>query len=235
MEQKSLLVPIVLCWNELPYLKNLIPQLEKVSDEIIIVDGNSTDGTKEWFDFIINPKVKFCQRAFDCCANQFDYALQKAPKDNTWVYNVTGDELPTIWFFENIRRILDDADSKKIDRLFMTVFHLRGEREISNEIGGQLRLFRNDAHHECVYTDYPRERLHGHFDGHCIMQTDPKFAFVHFRQADPQKVELWKTHYIEKGVYSLWDINRRLNIETIPLDTDIDYKITNELREYLKW
>ena len=54
-------------------------------------------------------------------------------------------------------------------------------------------------------------------------------------QADPKKIELWKSHYIEKGVYSLWDINRRLNIETVELPEFVEYEVNNELREYLKW
>ena len=232
MAERSLLVPIVLCWNELIYLKNLIPQLQQVSDHIIVLDGMSTDGTKEWAK---TTAVEFYQREFADCAHQFDYALQKAPKDNTWILNITGDELPTKWFFDNIRRILDEADKDNVDRVWMTVFHLRGERDMASEVGGQLRLFRNDTHHGCYYTDYPHERLEGRFDGHCTPQIDEKFSFVHFRQADPQKVHLWKTHYIEKGVYSLWDIKRRLNMATNSLPEFVTYKINNELRKHLGW
>ena len=161
--------------------------------------------------------------------------MHKCPKDNTWIINLTGDELPTTWFFDNIRTILDGADQRQIDRMGMTVYHLRGEYEISAEIGGQLRIFRNDSHHNCVFTDAPHERLHGKFDGHFSTHEAPGFAFVHFRQADPTKIQLWKTHYVEKGVYSAWDINRRLKIPTIELPQFITYKINNELRKYLKW
>ena len=226
---------MVLCWNELPYLKNMIPQLEEVFEEIVILDGYSTDGTKAWGENYKSPKCRFYQRQFDCCANQFDYALQKMSKDNTWVLNITADELPTTWLFENIREITNNAEAMSIDRIFMSAYHLRGEREISSEIGGQLRLFRNDIKHKCIYTDAPHERLHGKFSGHCMSQPDERFAYVHFRQADLKKVELWRTHYIEKGVYSLWDINRRLNIPTIKLPDFVKYKINDELREYLKW
>ena len=116
---KSLIVPMILCWNELVYLKNLIPQYQQIADEIVILDGNSTDGTKEWFTIVKDKSsftnVKFYQREFDTCANQFDYALQKCPKDNTWIINLTADELPTIWFFDNIRAILDDCEALGMD------------------------------------------------------------------------------------------------------------------------
>jgi len=233
LEKQSILVPLVLCWNELVYLKNLIPKLQKVSDKIVMLDGFSEDGTAKYYrDY---PGVDFYQREFDHCAAQFDYGLSKCPKNNTWVLNVTADELPTTWFFDNIRDMLANADKKNIDRIFTTVFHLRGEREMSNEIGGQLRLFRNDEHHKCKYVDYPHERLHGEFDGHCLKDYKREWAYVHFRQADPQKVNLWKTHYIEKGVYSLWDINRRLNFPTVSLPSFVKYTINDELRKYLKW
>lgn len=235
MEERPLFVAIDLCWNERVYLQNQLPQLLKVCDKVIVVDDFSEDGTEKWIHRNYNPKIEFYQRHFDCCANQFDYALSKAPKDNTWVYCITADELPTTYFFNNVRRVLDNADSKNIDRIFMTVFHLRGEDEMSSEVGGQLRLFRNDKHHQCHYIDYPHERLHGEFDGHCISQPGQEFAFVHFRQADPKKVQDWKTVYIEKGVYSLWDINRRLNIPTISLPPYIKYSVNEELRKHLGW
>lgn len=232
---ESGLVCIETSWNELPYLKNQIPQFLKVFDGIYIVDDFSTDGTLEWLANLKEPKIHVHQRKFDDCAHQFDSVLQKCPKDDTWVWCATPDELPTEWFLENIKSILKDADTKNIDRIWATVYHLRGEKEIANEIGGEIRLFRNDQHHKCIYTDYPHERLHGVFDGHCASQLDERLAFVHFKQADKEKLDIWKTDYVEKGVYRLWDINRRLNYPTIPLPQHITYKITDELRNYLKW
>ena len=235
MGKKSILVALVLCWNELPYLKNLIPQYQTVCDEIVILDGNSTDGTKEGIEETKPQKVRFYQREFDQCSKQFNYGLRKISRDNTWVINITADELPTTYFFQHIRAILDRADEENVDRIWMSAFHLRGEREIANEVGGQLRIFRNDQHHFTGYLDYPHERLHGRFDGHCIKQPDERFAYVHFRQADPKKIQDWKFIYVEKGVYSLWDINKRLNHITIPLPESIEYKVNKDLRKHLGW
>lgn len=233
MADQSFLVFVETCQNDLIYLKNQIPQLLEVADKIVMVDDYSTDGTKEWVEGL--DKIEFYQRQFDTCANQFDFALQKAAKDNTWIFNITAIELPTIWFFENIREVLNNCDMNEVDRIWTSVFHLRSERTMCQELGGEMRLFRNDVHHNCLFTDYPHERLEGKFDGHCVPQVDEKFAFVRFRQADPKKIQEWKTTYIEKGVYSLKDIKRRLDYPTVVLPDFIRYKINDELREYLKW
>lgn len=229
------LVAINTSWNELVYLKNQLPLLLPVFDKIVICDDFSTDGTKEWIESLNDPKIDFFQRKFDDCAHQFDAMLQRCPKDNTWVFCTTPDELPTNFFLENVRLIINHCKPKNIDRLWTTVFHLRSEREIASEIGGEIRLYLNDAHHECKYIDYPHERLDGRFDGYATPQVDERFAFVHFKQADPVKLQLWKGDYVEKGVYSLWDVNRRLNMSTIPLPENIEYSVNKELREYLGW
>lgn len=231
----SKLVFVETCWNDLIYLKSQVPQLLAVADKLCMVDDFSTDGTKEWIESLNEPKIEFYQRKFDRCANQFDYVLQKAPKDDTWVFNLSAIELPTKFFFENIRQILDDADRQNIDRIWLTVFHLRNEREICQEIGGELRLFRNDEKNQCKFIDYPHERLDGKFDGHCTPQVDERIAFVRFRQADPRKIEEWLTTYVEKEVYSLRDLKRRLDYPTVVLPQFIEYTINDELRSYLRW
>jgi hypothetical protein len=235
MAARSLLNLMVLCWNEGVYLQNLIPQLLTVADKVVVVDGNSTDFTKDYILSIKDPRLEFYQREFDICAKQFDFALSKCTKNDTWVFNCTADELPTKWWFGNIRNILDTSDAMGIDRLFSLVFHLRGERTMSSEMGCELRIFRNDEHHKCFYTDYPHERLEGQFDGDCCREPNREFAFVHFKQADPSKIHIWKNDYVEKGVYSLWDINRRLDFPTIQLPEYINYEVNSDLRRYLGW
>lgn len=225
----------VTCHNDYIYLQNLLPQLVEVTDKVVVVDDFSEDKTKEYVRELNSPKVDFYQRKFDCCANQFDYALQKCPKDDTWVMDLTAIELPTKFFFDNIRRLLDYFDSRKIDRVWATVYHLREERAICQEIGGELRLFRNDEHHECHFDGYPHEGLDGRFDGDCVPQVDERFAFVRFRQADKGKIHEWLTDYVEKGIYSLADLRRRLNYPTVELPMFVQYKINDKLRKHLGW
>lgn len=235
MANESLLVAVGTSWNEGIYLQNLLPQLLKVCDKVLLVDDFSTDGTLEYIESLNDPKIEFYQRKFDNCANQFDFILQKAPKDNTWIYQYTADELPTTYMFDRIRLVLDVADKHNVDRIWQTVWHLREERSMASEIGGEIRLFRNDENHKCRFIDAPHERLDGKFDGHQLTQPNDKFGFVHFKQADPQKIQQWKTDYVEKGVYSLWDINRRLEFPTVALPSFVEYKINDKLREFLKW
>jgi len=234
MGRETLFVVTVLCRNDYIYLQNLIPQLLEVADKVIVLDDFSKDGTKEYLESL-GPKLEFYQREFDNCANQFDYALQKAPKDNTWVLDLTAIELPTIDFFKNIRRLLGVFDEKMVDRAWLTVFHLRTERTICKEIGGELRLFRNDACNNCRFMDAPHERLDGKFEGNCVPQVGETFAFVRFRQADPKKIQEWLTDYVEKGIYSLRDLKRRLNYHATELAMFINYRANKALRDHLGW
>lgn len=50
---------------------------------------------------------------------------------------------------------------------------------------------------------------------------------------DGTKVEETKTTYIEKGIYQIGDLNRRLEMDSTFLPTYIDYPLNNELRDYL--
>ena len=231
----SKLVFVETCRNDLIYLKNQIPQLLAVADKVILVDDMSNDGTEEWITGLNEPKIEYYRNKWVGCPEQFDFGLQKATKDDTWVFNITAIELPTTWFFENIRETLDEADKRDCDRMWLTVYHLRTEREMCQEMGGEVRLFRNDEHHGCTFKGDFHENMHGKFDGHCTNQVHPGFSFVRFRQADPKKIEEWKTEYVEKLLYSLYNINRRLSYPTVALPEFITYKINKELREYLKW
>lgn len=235
MGKQSLFTVTVTCNNDYIYLQNLLPQLIEVADKVILVDDFSEDRTKAYIAGLNSPKVEFYQRHFDCCANQFDFALQKAPKDNTWVLDITAIELPTTYFFRNIRGHLDLFDQEGVDRAWLTVYHLRGERTICQEIGGELRLFRNDEANKCCFTDAPHERLEGRFEGNCVPQVGEGFAFVRFRQADPKKIQEWLTVYVEKGVYSLRDLKRRLDYPTTELPIFVTYKVNEKLRQHLGW
>lgn len=233
MRNSSKLAVICTNWNELVYLKNLIPQFQRVADEIHIVDDFSTDGSKEWIESLNDTRIDFFQRKFDTCPQQFDSVLKRCSKDNTWVWCATPDEVPTTYWFENIRTILEGADSKGIDRIWCSVFHMRGLRETSEEVGREIRLFRNDEKNKCEYVGFPHERLNGIFSGDHDENQDGRFAICHFKQADKSKVALWKTDYVEKLIYSAKDVSRRLKYNTVALPEDIRYEITDELKEYI--
>lgn len=215
------------------YVKSLIPQFLTVADKIVIVDDFSTDGTKEYIDSLKDSRIDFFQRKFTTCAEQFDAALQRCTKDDTWVWCATPDEVPTTYWFENIRRLLDEADAKGFDRIWCSVFHMRGLRESSNEVGREIRLFRNDVDNNVSYVGFPHEHLHGKFSGGHDQEQDGRFAICHFKQADKKKVAMWKTDYVEKLIYSAKDINRRLKHPTEALPFDIRYTITDELKDYI--
>jgi hypothetical protein len=232
---ESKLVFIETFKNDLVYLKNQVPQLLRVADKILMADDFSTDGTEEWIRSLNEPKIEYYKNKWEGAAEQFDFLLQKAPKDNTWIFNITAIELPTESFFRDIRNVLIDCRERDVDRVWSTVYHLRGEREICQELGGEIRLFLNSEHHNIHFIGEKHECIDGKFDGHCIQQPNEGFAFVRFRQADPKKIEEWKTLYVELGLYSLFNINRRLSYPTIMLPYFINYEINKELREYLKW
>lgn len=224
---------ILTSWNELIYTKCLLPQLLRVFDKVVIVDDFSTDGTVDYVKSLNEPKVDLVQRKFDTCAKQIDFALQRCSKDNTWVWLATPDEIPTEYFFSNVRQIILEADKQNSDRIWCVVHHLRSIDSMSGEVGMEVRLFRNDAHHNVFYDGFPHEHLRGEFDGSVMTPEDGRFGICHLKQADKEKIQLWKTDYVEKLIYSAKDINRRLKYPTVALPEGVSYELTEELRKYL--
>jgi glycosyltransferase involved in cell wall biosynthesis len=224
---------ILTSWNELPYVKEVLPRYLKVADRLIMVDDFSTDGTKEWVESLKDPRIDFYQRKFDTCPLQYQSALEHCSKNDTWIWACNPDEIPTDYWFANVRRLLEEGDELGVDRIWATVYHMRGLHEMSCEIGQEIRFFRNDEKYQVRYVGDPHERIDGRFKGNCSPNICEKFATIHFKQADKNKLEIWKHDYVEKLVYSAKDINRRLKYNTIPLPMGITYHISEELRNYL--
>jgi len=229
----SRLETILTSWNELVYMKCLLPQLLRVFDKVVIVDDFSTDGTVEYIKSLKDPKIDFFQRKFDTCGQQYNSALQRCTKDDTWVWTTTPDEIPTDIFFGILRTLTIEADKQNVDRIWCVVHHMRSLDTMSEEVGMEIRLFRNDVHHDVTYGGFPHEHLRGKFDGRADTHNDGRFGICHFKQADKNKVAQWKTDYVEKLIYSAKDINRRLKHRTVPLPSNIRYELTDELRSQL--
>jgi len=198
-----------------------------------MVDDFSTDGTKEWIESLKEPRIDLFQRKFDTIPKMYQAALERCSKDNTWIWAANPDEIPTNYWINNIRRLMDEADERGFDRIWSTIFHMRGLDCMSSEIGQEIRFYRNDVHHNVKYVGDPHERIDGTFDGKVEDLPSIDFATIHFKQADKKKLEIWKHDYVEKLVYSAKDINRRLKYYTHALPKGAEYKISEELKNYL--
>lgn len=79
--------------NELRSLKRNIPKIIDYVDEMVIVDGYSVDGTKEWLENF-SPKIKVVQRKWDDnFSNQHNEYLKNITEG--WVLVCDSDELPS--------------------------------------------------------------------------------------------------------------------------------------------
>ncbi len=83
------LTAAVIAMNEAANLAALAESLRWV-DEVLLVDGGSTDGTAE---LAARLGMRVAHRTFDNFANQRNYALQQARGE--WVFSLDADERPT--------------------------------------------------------------------------------------------------------------------------------------------
>jgi len=217
----------IMAASELVYLKNLIPQLAMMGDEIYVVNSESTDGTWEWLnDNKVKYNIRPYQRKFDWhCANQRNFILDKTP-EKCWVFRIDCDELPSIRLRDNLKKALIDPP---FDRALVRIINLHEDfKHCDTIIGMQLRLFWKD--NNCVWKDKTHERLDGDFKKtSALINFDSNM--VHFKFLDKHKR---CDEYVKHEMYEQKHYDSLANpAELMEVPKEFEYDISEELKEYL--
>jgi glycosyltransferase involved in cell wall biosynthesis len=98
--------------NRIEYMKRNIPKVIDYVDRIVIVDGFSVDGTKEWLESY-SPKIFVTQRRWDdSFANQYNEYLKHIGEG--WVLLCDDDELPSEALLKSLKDIIKNSNEGKV-------------------------------------------------------------------------------------------------------------------------
>ena len=96
----------IITQNNVMSLRRTIACVERFSDEIVVVDGGSTDGTESFVR--AHPKCVYLSRAFEGnFALQKNFAFEHA--SGTWIVELDDDEVLCDEFARSIRSLLETA------------------------------------------------------------------------------------------------------------------------------
>lgn len=98
----------IISFNEERIINQTIESIEKIADEIIIVDSFSTDKTEELCKNF--QKVKFYKKEFEGFGNQKNYALSKCSYN--WILFLDSDEIPDETAKESIIKITQNSNAE---------------------------------------------------------------------------------------------------------------------------
>ena len=104
----------ILTLNSEKYLAQILQQLKKACDEIVIVDSESSDSTKAIAE---KASVRFLSRAFDNFKNQRAYAVDQC--SNNLVLMIDSDEIPDddlISSLEKVKQTDEIPDAYRLKR-----------------------------------------------------------------------------------------------------------------------
>ena len=228
----------LLCQNELPYIKNLVPQLTDMCDEIYMCDGGSTDGTVEWLEEHAEEyKIKLFHRKWDWhFGKQRDFLLQKTPKDS-FVIRIDADEIPTNIFRVSIKSILNELIEDgypKVDRLSVLIYHITNQFDrCSGEAGKEMRIFWHDKDTNCSWQDKTHEIIHGTFKTQYASMKDV-FGFIHLKYIDMKKIQRSRDEYVPHGLIHRDHLDRMQHPkDVVQLPNGVDYIISRELKKHI--
>lgn len=222
------IVANILCHNDLVYLENLIPQVERYVDKIIVVDDCSIDGTKEFLER--RPMVHRIERKFDLnFSNQRNAALEEVD-NGEWAFRIDSDELPTTNFKE-IPHIVEYFESRNVNRFAMTIYHLVNTAMCKVQTGVELRLFKKNA--SCLYIKPFHELIHGDFGKEIQVILPDWFSLIHFKYADKNKLAFTKGFFVDNGLYDPKDLQQRIDSENTFTPPHLTYEMSDKFREYI--
>ena len=101
------ITPVILTWNEAPNLGRTLDAL-RWAREVVVVDSFSTDTTPDIAAGF--PNVRLVRRAFDCHANQWNYAICETGIATPWTLALDADYVLTPGIVEEIGRLEPDGD-----------------------------------------------------------------------------------------------------------------------------
>jgi glycosyltransferase involved in cell wall biosynthesis len=136
-----------------PFIES-ISSLMPLVDELVVVIGNSDDGTREAIVNLNHPKIKIIDTVWDdslrqngeIFAQQSRFGLEQTSGD--WLFHLQVDEVLHEDAVEKIRKILNEADSDpNIDGLLFPFLHFWGDyqhiRNTRRTHRFEIRAFRN--------------------------------------------------------------------------------------------
>mgnify|MGYP003671166281 CR=1 FL=1 len=180
---KEKISAVLIAYNEIGYIERCIDSIT-FTDEIIVVDSYSTDGTYEYLKN--HPRVKVIQHPFSNFTLQKSFALKQATND--WVLFVDADEVVSenlkseiietvnsdpkfvaYWFyrkfmFQNLKLNFSGWQTDKNYRLFRKSKAQFSDKKIVHEtldVDGQSGILKEKLTHYCYknYEDYKSKML----------------------------------------------------------------------------
>lgn len=101
------IIPVILTLNEGPNIGRILSKLTWAYT-VIVLDSHSNDDTEEIARTFDN--VLFCQRRFDCAANQWNAGVKLASQWGDWILALDADYLLSNGLVEELKGLETDAE-----------------------------------------------------------------------------------------------------------------------------
>ena len=169
----------IIALEESQNLATLLPMLDW-ADEVVVVDGGSTDGT---VDVARAHGCRVVVRPFDNFAAQRNAAIDQAT--GRWILSIDADERPTPGLVDEVRRVAaEDRHAAYRVPIRSTIFG-RPVRYGGTQDDRPRRLFRRDRArwegdvHEVLAVDGSEGHLHAWLEHHTLPDLDAFLAKMH--------------------------------------------------------
>lgn len=211
---------VIICYNEEKVIRKALECLKKFTDEIIVFDSFSTDGTME---ILKEFGCKVYQHEFDNHRDQKNRAIEKCTKD--WVFLLDSDEYLEDKLIANIPALINNTDG--VDCIGMPrKNYLDGDGPLGYP-DVQTRLFKN----YCRHFGHPFHHMtNGNSKKHVI--TRDYGAIMHEKTWDRQKGQNQLYYFLRPQDYKEVPIGA----ENIVLDPEAskDPENVNAYRDFIK-
>jgi glycosyltransferase involved in cell wall biosynthesis len=155
------ITPIILTHNEAANIERTLEKLQWAED-IVVVDSFSSDETLEIIQHF--PQARVLQRAFDCHAAQWNFALHETCIKTEWVLALDADSILTDELISEIKNLIPDTNVlgyKAKFRYCINGYPLRGTLypPVTVLYRREKASYRQDGHTQQVVVEGKIEKL----------------------------------------------------------------------------